>query len=168
MATEIEQIERDMPDGSVQKGQAVRDNDKYPDNSQAFLDAVNGQLVEVKDAAGNVIQAALTAGNLEDEVFYGQNVSDAPSSNPSVMDVVFTYLGNGRWSAKVNSTATPGAGRSLRICYNSMGYKSVAEIEARTYLTMTHLFQGYHMTGNGDDGQRSDQILNAHQIIHVI
>jgi hypothetical protein len=104
----------------------------------------------------------------EDIVFTGQNVSDAPSTNPAVMSVAFTYIGNGENTAKVSWTQTPADGKSLRIVFNTMGYMSVAEIEARTYFCgEDNLFQGYHMSGNGDDNQRSDSTPNATQIIHV-
>jgi hypothetical protein len=104
----------------------------------------------------------------EDIVFTGQNVSDAPSTNPAVMSVAFTYVGNGENTAKVSWTQTPADGKSLRIVFNTMGYMSVAEVEARTYFSgEDNLFQGYHMSGNGDDNQRSDSTPNATQIIHV-
>jgi hypothetical protein len=108
--------------------------------------------------------------DLEDEiVFTGQNVSDAPSTNPDVMEVIPTYLGNGEWSAKIKSTIQPEAGKSLRICFDTMGYLSVAEIEGRNYPCGEEvIFQGYHMTGNGDDGQRSDSTINAHQLVCIM
>jgi hypothetical protein len=126
----------------------------------------NFQLRSCDGGTGPVDPGEPTDDLEEDITFTGQNVSDAPSSNPAVMDVVFTFLGTDECSAKVNWTSQPEAGKTLRICYNTMGYLSVADIEARTYACgEEHLFQGYHMTGMGDDGQRSDTIPNAHQLI---
>jgi hypothetical protein len=92
MATEVEQIERDMPDGSVQKGLAVRDDAKYADNSQAFLDAVNGRLVEVKDASGNIIQAAITQG---DYTLQGILFGGFPSTDTNLLNMQY-HFANGR------------------------------------------------------------------------
>jgi hypothetical protein len=154
--------------GNPQKGVAQRNTDTHPVANASFVAAIKAQQVEVRDLAGNVLQAALVAGNLEEEIVYtGVNVSDAPSTNPGVMNVVFTFIGNGECSAKVNATSTPDGGKSLRIVYNTMRpYLSIQEIEARTYACgEEHLFQGYHMTGAGDDSQRSDSTINAHQLI---
>jgi hypothetical protein len=157
--------------GDLQRGVVQRDTDVYPTANAAFFTAIKSQQIEIRDrTTGVVLQAALVAGNLEEEIIYtGQNVSDAPSNNPSLMSITPIYIGNGEWRAQVTYRAAEG-NRSVRICYNSMmPYLSASEIEGRTFACgEEHLFQGYWMTGQGDDGQRSDSTPNAHQLITVM
>jgi hypothetical protein len=103
--------------------------------------------------------------DLEEEiVFTGQNLSDAPSNNPDVMSISYTYLGNGEFSVSVSGNDKG----NLWICYNTMDYQSVADIEARTYRCgVPHLFLGYIMPGVPSDERRSDGTPNAHQILSV-
>jgi hypothetical protein len=106
------------------------------------------------------------SGELEEEIqFTGQNVSDAPSTNPSLMTLT-PRVENGEIRITMTFTQPPAAGEERWLLYNNLRWFRQSEIEARGFaFGREHLFQCFDFVGAPAGEKRLDTRPNAEQRI---
>jgi hypothetical protein len=160
-----------VPGGSsLSSGQAVVTADKtakgkvipalpaIPDDEEWY------RVIEAAITPTNPTTPTAPASDLDENIsFTGQNISDAPSTNPSIM-TLSPRLQNGEMWVTMTFSQPPAGGEQRWIMYNNLRWFTQAQIEARGYaLGREHNFQCFDFSGQPAGNKRTDQRPNAEQ-----